>query len=216
MIRIRVLRACFVRESRWGRVRWVAAGWCVLFGLLYLVTGNTAFSGMAAVPAVPGALVKVLGWSWEYLVLPFIVADKARARRAMGVLAVFWFGWPVLAVFDRSDASEPGTVTKIRYCWMGSLAVMAGVLWMMAIGEWLAGRLPDGAARRLGRAPATDYAKADDETPKRRRVRAWVLIAIYGVLTVVAIAAGQDTPRLVAALPPKADPGWSPQPIRRN
>ena len=83
----------------------------MLFGLLYLATGNTAFSGMAAVPAVPGALVKVLGWSWEYLVLPFIVADKARARRAMGVLAVFWFGWPVLAVFDRSDASEPGTVT---------------------------------------------------------------------------------------------------------
>ena len=37
----------------------MAAGWCALFGLLYLATGNTAFSGMAAVPAVPAALAKV-------------------------------------------------------------------------------------------------------------------------------------------------------------
>lgn len=148
----------------------------------------------------------MLGWSWEYLALPFIDggggdddASTARARRrsAMGALACFWFGWPVLAVFDLTGASEPGTITKIRYCWMGSLAILAGTLWMMAIGEWLVARL-QGSAACTSEPSRTEVDKtAVNEILRPRRVRALVLIAFYVVLTVIAVGAGHETPRLV-------------------
>jgi predicted MPP superfamily phosphohydrolase len=115
----------------------------------------------------------------------------------MGMLICFWFGWPVLAIFDLSGASEPGTITKIRYCWMGSLAIMAGALWMLAIGEWMTGRLAGSAACKPEHANAEPDKKVESEAMGPRRVRALVLIAFYVVLTVIAVGAGHDKPRLV-------------------
>ena len=77
---------------------------------------------------------------------------------------------------------------------------------MMAIGEWVGARaLGFFAARQPRHTPASDTNdKVDDQAPSYRHVRAWVLIGIYVVLTVVAVVAGYDTPRLVHVTFPMA------------
>ena len=88
-----VLRVCFLNESRRGKAKWLALGWCGFFGLLGLATGSSALASAAAVPAVPAALAMLLTWSWERLVQPFIEGGSPKLRLpAMALLACFWLG----------------------------------------------------------------------------------------------------------------------------
>jgi predicted MPP superfamily phosphohydrolase len=213
-----VLRVCLSRETRWGRVRWIAASWSVLFGLLGLLTGSSALMGLAAPPMVVGSLAKVLGWSWDRLVLPFIDGKPQLRKPALAAHATYWFGWFVAIIFDGgvtgspptpTGSSEPSAFTGFRYNWMGSLAIMAGGLWMLAIGDWLLMR----AAPRLLAGPKAG--ELDDarwlwnDQPQKwkltaRRGVAVALLVVYVVLTVIAVGAGHDTPRLVKLTLPMA------------
>ncbi len=180
-----------VNGSISGRLLWVVAAWCAVFGLFYIAAGDIVLAALMAF-AVPVVLGKVLGWSWAYLALPFVESNKpGRNCPAMALHASFWFGWAVLVPFDVKDASEPGLLTEIRYCWMGSLAIMAGILWMLAIGEWLTHRL-------------VTSDKVDDDALRHRRIRALIVFIAYALGTITSIDHGYDTPRLVRVTIPMA------------
>ena len=213
-----LLRTCLARETRWGRVRWIAAGWSAVFGLLGVLTGNRALSGLAAPPMVAGSLAKVLGWSWDRLVLPWIEGKPRLRKPALVAHAVYWFGWFVATIFDGgvtgsppapTGASEPSAFTSFRYNWMGSLVIIAGMLWVLAIGECLLMR----AAPRLLAGPKADKpndtqwlwnGRPDDWKLNARRGVSVSLFVTYVVLSVLAVGAGHGTPRLVKVTLPMA------------
>ena len=218
-----VLRVCLSRESRFGRVKWLAAGWSGLFGVLGGLTRSPTLVGLAAPPMVVGLLAKIHGWSWDRLVLPFIEGKPVLRKPALAAHATFWLGWFVAILFDGglecptcsppapTGASEPTAFTDFRYTWVGSLAIMAGLLWTLAIGEWLLMR----AASRLQAVPKAGVGKLDNTRwlwsdrsqewkLKARRGVAVALLVVYIVLTVIAVGAGHDTPRLVKLTLPMA------------
>lgn len=209
-----VLRVCFLNESRRGKAKWLALGWCGFFGLLGLATGSSALASAAAVPAVPAALAMLLTWSWERLVQPFIEGGSPKLRLpAMALLACFWLGGLALGAFDGSPpsagVSEPSGFTQFRYNWIGSLAIMGGLLWVLAVGEWLVLRLAPQllAAGSLGK-PLAPGLGGDEQAPDRkltvRRTVAVALLVLYASLTAIAVSAGHGTPRIVRVTLPMA------------
>jgi predicted MPP superfamily phosphohydrolase len=220
------LRACCGGESRWGRLKWAAAGWCVFFGLLYLATGGASrtLAGVAAVPAVPAAFALIVGWSWDRAVLPFVEGWPRLRRPAMALVAWYWVGWFVVIPIDAGTISgappvskgrsEPSGFTQFRYNWMGSLAIMAGLLWMLAVGEWLVLRLGPrllaGPGRWRDREPvdACGGCLGGERTAEWklnvRRAVATALLVLYALLTALAVSAGHGTPRVVRVTLPMA------------
>jgi hypothetical protein len=177
----------------------------------------------AGMPMVVGVLAKIHGWSLGRLVLPFIEGRPALRKPALVAHTSYWLGWFVPTLFDGGlecptcfpptplGASEPSAFTDFRYNWVGSLAIISGLLWTLAIGEWLLMR----AAPRLLAVPKAGVGKLDDTRwlwsdrsqewkLKARRGMAVALVVVYIVLTVIAVGAGHDTPRLVTLTLPMA------------
>ena len=221
---------CCRAQSRCGRLRWSAAAWVGIFGLLSLVTGSTGMVAAMAVPCVIAMFGLVIGWEWRVVLAPWAEGHPRRRWPLLAVLTLHWAGWLLLTIVDtdataRGDgghgppATEPTLVSPLRYNWLGSMAIMGGLLWLYAMGRWLL--LVGGpalaalaAAQRHKAPPASGETQGRREQPTvtqqpssslraRRQISAAICL-LYVLLTAVAVAGGYDTPRIVRVVLPMA------------
>ena len=186
-------------QTRCGRFRWAVAVFVVLAGLLGAATGAVALIVLAALPCVVAVFWLVISWEWQIVMEPWL-AGRARLRKPLLALnALHWLAPAVLPFFEPGgdghgpyppDAtptrSEPLWLTPLRHNWLGSLAIMGAILWLVAIGRWLLGRL----------LPAWAERPAAWKLAVRQRTSVAVVL-LYAVLTAVSIVRGYATPRVV-------------------
>lgn len=88
--------------------------------------------------------------------------------------------------------SEPVWLTPLRYNWFGSMAVMAAILWLMAMGWW--------AIRRV--LPTRTWSRIWEDRPATwklaaRQYNSVAVVLLYTALTIASITKGYATPRVV-------------------
>jgi predicted MPP superfamily phosphohydrolase len=188
-------------QTRCGRFRWAVAVCVFLLFLLGVATSQTALIVLAALPCVVATFWLTVAWEWSVVMEPWTEGRPQLRKPLLALNALHWAG-PLLLTFlepggdghgpyppnEISESSEPIWVSPLRYNWFGSMAVMAAILWLLAMGSWLLRQLlpPKVWSER----PAAWKLKA-------RLAVSVAVVLLYTVLTVVSITAGYRTPRVV-------------------
>ena len=87
-------------QTRCGRIRWTAASFVALAGLVGVATGATPFIVLAAVPCVIATFWLVVSWEWQVVMEPWAVDKTQRRKPLLALNAMHWLGPAVLPFFE--------------------------------------------------------------------------------------------------------------------